>query len=146
MVVVVVKISRYYPYNNYNSPGCLAQGRQTPGCSLTDAGEDEDDEEGAGHGVHGLGERGEDAADGLEPAEDAQHAGAAEEEQEAERQAGGGQADEGEADDGEVEDGPGVAEEGPEPVGVEVDGELAGEEEDEEEVQLPGAPSGDNVM
>ena len=31
---------------------------------------------------------------------------------------------------------PGVLEEGPEPVGVEVDGELGGEEEDEEEVHL----------
>ncbi len=71
---------------------------------LTDAGEDEDDEEGAGHGDYGLGERGEDAAGGLEPAEDAQHATAAEEEEEAQRQPDGGEADEGEGDDDEVEE------------------------------------------
>ncbi len=110
-----------------------------PHRALTDAGEGEDDEEGAGHGNRRLGERGEDAPGRLEPAKVAQHAAAADEEEQPEWQADGGEADEGEADDDEVEEGPGVLDEGPEPVGVEVDGELCGEEGDECDVYLAEA-------
>ena len=121
----------------------------------TDAGEHEDDEEGAGDGDEGGGEGRKDGGDGAELrgaarvsrasggggraaaphlAEDAEDAAAAEEEEEGEGEADGGEADDGQADDEGVEEAPGVGEEGGGPVRVGVDGELGREDEDKDAV------------
>jgi hypothetical protein len=114
------------------------------GGGRTDGGDDEDDEEGVGHGDEGVGDGGEDLGDGLELAEDAEDAAAADEQHQAEGDADRGEADEGEDDDEEVEEAPAVGEEGAPPVGEEVERQLGGEGDDEEEVDL--AQVGDPVV
>ena len=101
---------------------------------LTEGHDDEDDEEGVGHGKERVGQRREDLGDGGQLAEDAQHAAAAQQQDQAQRDADRGEADDGEGDDDEVEDAPGVGDEGTPPVGEEVEEQLGREGDDQDKV------------
>ena len=102
--------------------------------ALTEGHDDEDDEEGVGHGQERVAEGGEDFGDGPQLAEDTQHAAAAQQQDQAQRDADRGEADDGEGDDDEVEDAPGVGDEGTPPVGEEVEEQLGREGDDQDKV------------
>ena len=103
--------------------------------ALTDGGDDEDDEEGVAHGQERVGEGGEDLGHRPQLAEDAQHAAAAQQQDQAEREADGREADDREGHDDEVEQAPSVGDEGAPPVGVEVEEQLGRECDDEDEIE-----------
>ncbi len=103
----------------------------------TDHGDDEVDEEGVAHGDDGDGEGGQDLLGGLEAAEKAHHAQRAED---ADGEVEGPEDDDGHGDDEGVEDRPAVGEEGAEPVGEEVEKQLEGEEDGEDDVELVQGP------
>jgi hypothetical protein len=102
---------------------------------VTDADEEEEDEEDVEDGQYGEGEGGDDLAEGLDAAEDADDAEGAEHTDDAGGLVVDDGGDEGRADDKGVEEAPGVGDEGAQPVGECVDGELRGEEEREDEVE-----------
>ncbi len=101
------------------------------GGGRTDHGDDEVDKEGVAHRDYGDGEGGEDLLGGLEAAEEAHDAHGAED---ADGEVEGAKDDEGHGDDEGVEDGPAVGEEGPQPMAEEIDEQLGGEDDSENDI------------
>ena len=91
---------------------------------LTNRADDEQDEEGVEHGRQRCRERRHDVAEGAHAAEEAHDAEGAEGAEHVDGHGHGPERDEREGDDDEVESVPAVAEEGADPVGVEVDGKF----------------------
>ena len=117
--------------------GCGRRGRRAQRSvrGRTYAGDDDHDEEGVGHGDEG-GHAGDDhLAELLHPPEEADHAEDAHHPQDRHGQVDGAEGGEGESDDDEVEEVP-AGEEGPPPVGDDVEAELEGEDGGEVEVQV----------
>ena len=102
----------------------------------TDGGDDEEDEEGVEDGDDGGGEGRDDVAQGAHAAEEADDAEGAHGAEHVDGHADGAERDEGERDDDDVAGVPAVGEEGAAPVGVGVDGELHGEDDGEEGVEV----------
>ena len=102
---------------------------------LTEGHDDEDDEEGVGHGKERVGQRREDLGDGGQLAEDAQHAAAAEQQDQAQRDADRGEADDGEGHNDQVKEAPAVGDERAPPVGEEVEEQLGREGDDQDKVE-----------
>jgi hypothetical protein len=103
--------------------------------SLTNAAEEEDDEEGARHRDDGADEDVEDAADCSEAGHHAKHPAASKQQHESQRQVDWGETDEGDADHNEVEHTPSILKEGPKPTTEKVDAELRREDEDKDGVE-----------
>ncbi len=102
----------------------------------TYAGDDDHDEEGVGHGDDG-GDAGRDhLLERLDAAEEPDHAEGPHHAEDGDGQVDRAQSRQGENHDDEVHDVPAAPEEGPEPVGVEVEEQLDGEDDGEEHVEV----------
>jgi hypothetical protein len=116
------------------SLGC--EERLCTGAALTYAGEDGHDKEGVGHGDDGGDAGGDHLLERLDSAEEPDHAEDAHHAEDVHGQVDRPQRRQGENDDDEVQDVPAAAEEGPEPIRVEVEEKLDGKDNREEHVEV----------
>ncbi len=114
----------------------MVEPRRGIGGKLTDAGHDEEDEEGVEHGKDGLRDGVENLPDRLDAGEEAQHPEGAEAAQHAGWDVDGTQGDQGHGDDEEVEEAPGVGEELLPPARKHVAGQLHREDGGEGIVEI----------